>query len=823
MAPDGLLPAAFRWDARTRVLSRAGARLRRARARAQARRRRARGSGAALRRAPERASRAARAAALPDRGARGVASSARGRGVVVLPTGAGKTTSPCWRIDDRRRSTLVVAPTLDLVRQWYDLLRTSFGVEVGVVGGGEHDVQPLTVTTYDSAYLHMEHLGARFGLVVFDECHHLPGGDATRWRRELCLAPFRLGLTATPERADGREAELDALIGPIVYRKDIVELARRLPRRVRDRAHRRRARADERAEYDAERAIYRDFVAQQRHPHGQPDGFGEFIMRAVAQRGGPARDARPTAGSASSRSRAPAKLDYLEHLLARAPRRPRARLHPGQRHRLRGLAPLPDARPSPTRPRCASAARSSRGFRHGRYGAVVTSKVLNEGVDVPDANVAIVISRLRLGARARAAPRAASCGKRTASAPCSTSSSPPAPTRRSPASGGASTMLTAESRADPALWTGTKRERRARARCRSTQAPRARAHELAERATSSSHAAHVGASARRARRGAAATMPVGRAERKLAARPAQARRGRAASSSARARLEPRGAAERACSCARATRGAGSSRRALRPRARSFARWRERRALDADGRARALRRPARAPTLLRSAPSADRRRRSSSATSGLRRRPCCCAPCASIADVACRHAGRATARCSASSSSGACCTASSARPAAATASRSTARSACSNPSPSTASSSRLSLPALEECDELRARSPSVRWGKEREPLALPGSKRRGSGARAGDDAAARRGRGAARGAFAALDSAWQAEPASEHPRSARRRAVRARPRFRHRPSGERGPVRGARLLEPRCGVAARRARRARAAGARCCSRCRAGCA
>src|SRR5207244_10938007 len=43
----------------------------------------------------------------------------RGRGVVVLPTGAGKTLVACMAIDDRRRSALVVAPTLDLVRQWY--------------------------------------------------------------------------------------------------------------------------------------------------------------------------------------------------------------------------------------------------------------------------------------------------------------------------------------------------------------------------------------------------------------------------------------------------------------------------------------------------------------------------------------------------------------------------------------------------------------------------------------------------------------------------------------------------------------------------------
>src|SRR4029079_5273429 len=125
-------------------------------------------------------------------------------------------------IDDKRRSTLIVTPTLDLVRQWYDILGATFGGPIGLVGGGEHDVQPITVTTYDSAYLHMDHLGARFGLIVFDECHHLPGASYALAAR-LSLAPFRLGLTATPEREDGREGDLEKLIGPIVSRKDIVE------------------------------------------------------------------------------------------------------------------------------------------------------------------------------------------------------------------------------------------------------------------------------------------------------------------------------------------------------------------------------------------------------------------------------------------------------------------------------------------------------------------------------------------------------------------------------------------------------------------------
>jgi superfamily II DNA or RNA helicase len=45
---------------------------------------------------------------------------------------------------------------------------------VGVLGGGERDIKALTVSTYDSAYIHADRLGNRFGLIIFDEVHHLP-------------------------------------------------------------------------------------------------------------------------------------------------------------------------------------------------------------------------------------------------------------------------------------------------------------------------------------------------------------------------------------------------------------------------------------------------------------------------------------------------------------------------------------------------------------------------------------------------------------------------------------------------------------------------
>src|SRR5215510_1770998 len=53
--------------------------------------------------------------------------SAGRRGVVVLPTGAGKSYVGQMAIETVQRGTLVAAPTIDLMNQWYDLLCAAFG------------------------------------------------------------------------------------------------------------------------------------------------------------------------------------------------------------------------------------------------------------------------------------------------------------------------------------------------------------------------------------------------------------------------------------------------------------------------------------------------------------------------------------------------------------------------------------------------------------------------------------------------------------------------------------------------------------------------
>lgn len=313
----------------------------------------------------------------------------RGRGVVVLPTGAGKSQLGVMAIEKKQRSTLVIAPTLDLVRQWHGLLRATFGVPVGVVGGGEHVLHPLTVTTYDSAYLHMENFGGRFGLVIFDECHHLPSETYALAARQ-CIAPFRLGLTATPERADGRESVLDELVGALAYRRDITEMSGEYLAEYDTECVAVELAPDERAEYEQERAVYLAFVRAQGIRMGSPAGWQEFIMRSSRSQAG------RRAMKAYRRQRelafaAPAKLDYVEHLLHEH-RRSRAIVFTDDNRTAYRLSERLLIPAITHQTKVSERAEILSRLNEGVYDAVVTSKVLNEGVDVPSANVAIIVS-----------------------------------------------------------------------------------------------------------------------------------------------------------------------------------------------------------------------------------------------------------------------------------------------------------------------------------------------------------------------------------------------------------------------------------------------
>ena len=239
----------------------------------------------------------------------------------------------------------------------------------------------------------MEHLGDRFGLIVFDECHHLPGA-AYALAARAAVAPFRLGLTATLERPDGRHADLDALVGPVVYRKDIVDLSGAYLSAYETVRLTVELSPEDREAHDAARAVYRDFVARNGIRMSSPSGWSDFVIRSSRSEDG------RRAMQAYRRQReisfaAPAKLDYVALLLERH-RADRTLLFTQDNATAyevsrRFLVPV-ITHETKVRERSEILAGVARGSEDGGYGAVVTSKVLNEGVDIPAANVAVVIS-----------------------------------------------------------------------------------------------------------------------------------------------------------------------------------------------------------------------------------------------------------------------------------------------------------------------------------------------------------------------------------------------------------------------------------------------
>lgn len=311
------------------------------------------------------------------------------KGVIVLPTGTGKTHVANLAIEHAQRPTLVVTPTIDLMNQWYDELSLCFNTEVGLVGGGYFEIKPLTVTTYDSAYLNMERLGNKFGLIIFDECHHLPG--PTYGLAATCaIAPFRLGLTATPERADNAHGWLDHLIGPIVYRREITQLRGQYLADYSIETLYVNLTPEERQRYEHAREVYREFLSSTGIDMRQPNAWGRFLVAAHRSPEGRQaylayREQREIALAA------PAKLRLLGRLLER---------HAGDRVLIfthdnatvytiarEFLVPVVTHQ-TKTKERRDVLLK----FNSGEYPIVATSRVLNEGVNVPEANVAIILS-----------------------------------------------------------------------------------------------------------------------------------------------------------------------------------------------------------------------------------------------------------------------------------------------------------------------------------------------------------------------------------------------------------------------------------------------
>ena len=139
-------------------------------------------------------------------------------GIIVAPCGAGKTAIGLTAVLHLPTPALVLVHTGDLLRQWRERAE-ALGIEVKTVSEGNGPVRArLVVATMQTLALwpfwQLAEWGAGFGLVIVDEAHHVPCATLTDVLYEL-PGRYRLGLTATPTRADGLTPILLGHMGPI--------------------------------------------------------------------------------------------------------------------------------------------------------------------------------------------------------------------------------------------------------------------------------------------------------------------------------------------------------------------------------------------------------------------------------------------------------------------------------------------------------------------------------------------------------------------------------------------------------------------------------
>ena len=150
------------------------------------------------------------------------------KGVIALPTGSGKTVIAIAALTLLSQHTLIIAYTKEQLIQWKNAILKFTNLPeymIGMYYSGEKRLSPITLTTYQTAYRHIDKFSKNYSLLIIDEVHHLPA-EKFKFIAESLPILSRMGLSATPYREDGKHVELFPLMGGIVYYKSPQELAK---------------------------------------------------------------------------------------------------------------------------------------------------------------------------------------------------------------------------------------------------------------------------------------------------------------------------------------------------------------------------------------------------------------------------------------------------------------------------------------------------------------------------------------------------------------------------------------------------------------------